>query len=172
MREVKVDDIEDGEEGFVEANDGERRAIARVLDLQALKSLTFAYRLRRHGGGRIGLEGRLRAAVTQTCVVSLEPVESDLDVPVDMEFWPPSLIDQLEREAADSDHALRDWPEPILDGKIDLGPVVYETLATALDPYPRAEGASVDWQSSEPRAEGGEKADSPFAVLARLKQDK
>ena len=39
---------------------------------------------------------------------------------------------------------LLDWPEAVVDGRIDLGPVIYESLATSLDPYPKRPGASFD----------------------------
>ena len=65
-------------------------------------------------------------------------------------------------------HGMVDWPEPIVEGKVDLGPVIYETLATALDPYPRREGASFEWPG-EADAPGTEQVRNPFAALARLK---
>jgi hypothetical protein len=49
---------------------------------------------------------------------------------------------------------------------LDLGPIVMEHFVLAIDPYPRAPGAELP--------DGGEGAadspDSPFAVLARLKE--
>jgi hypothetical protein len=166
-RHVKVDDIKDGAEGLITATPSECRAITKMLDLIALERLVLTYRLRPEGGGRIGLTGTLAARMKQTCVVSLEPIEATLEVPVEWEFWPAASIAALDREAEDKDHALRDWPEPIIDGKIDLGTVIYETLATALEPYPRREGAKLEWQAG-PESEG--QPEGPFAALARLKQ--
>ena len=166
-RHVKVADIKDGEEGLITATPSECRAIAKMLDLITLERLALTYRLRSEGGGRVGLTGTLAARMTQTCVVSLEPVEAHLEVPVELEFWPPASIAALHREAEDKDHALRDWPEPIVDGKIDLGTLLYETLATALEPYPQREGAQLEWQAG-PESEG--EPEGPFAALARLKQ--
>lgn len=169
-RPLKVDEIRDGASGEIAVNEPELGSIAEMLDLAALDRLTFAYRLDRRGGGRLFLSGTLRASVTQTCVVSLEPVEASLDVPVEMEFWPAELVPPAARNAADpGGTGLTDWPEVIRDGRIDLGPVIYETLATALDPYPKRQGASFDWAESE--GKGGEGAESgPFASLAALKR--
>jgi uncharacterized metal-binding protein YceD (DUF177 family) len=166
-RHVKVADIEDGEEGLITATPSECRAIAKMLDLVSLERLALTYRLRSEGGGRIGLTGTLAARMMQICVVSLEPVQAHLEVPVEWEFWPPASIAALDGGVEDKDHALREWPEPIVDGKIDLGTVIYETLATALEPYPRREGAQLEWQAAP---ESGGEPEGPFAALARLKQ--
>jgi len=57
----------------------------------------------------------------------------------------------------------------VVDGRIDLGPVIYETLATALEPYPKREGVSFDW-SQGPSEEAGSAKSGPFAALAALKR--
>ena len=168
--EMRVADIEENVPQTIEANASERDAIKALLDLVALDALRFDYRLRRGGGGRIHLSGRLLADVTQTCVVSLDPVPVAVNLPVDIEFWPQGLVADLERKAEDPGQAgLLDWPEAIVDGSIDLGPVVYETLATALDPYPKKEGASFQWSQGDRTAEDAESG--PFAALRKLKKD-
>ena len=171
VRPIRIDEIVDGANKEIATTAAERAAIKDLLDLQALKSLTFAYRLSRGAGGRLALSGRLKAELTQTCVITLEPVESALDVPVDVEFWPASLIARLDSAGEEpADHGRLDWPEPIEDGRIVLGPLIYETLATALDPYPRREGASFQWSqgSALEQAEAGQSG--PFAALAKLKR--
>jgi uncharacterized metal-binding protein YceD (DUF177 family) len=169
-RLLKVDEIRDGASGEIAVTEPELGSIAKMLDLVALDRLTFAYRLDRRGGGRLFLTGTVGASVTQTCVISLEPVEARLEVPVEMEFWPAGLVPTAAKNAADpGGTGLTDWPEIIRDGRIDLGPVIYETLATALDPYPKREGASLDWAEDE--AKDGESAGSGhFASLAALKR--
>jgi len=113
----------------------------------------------------------VKAAVTQTCVISLDAVESALDVAVEVEFWPVALIEERQSGAEEpGSHGPIDWPEPIADGKIDLGPVIYETLATALDPYPKREGASFQWSQGAAPDQRGEVRRGPFAALAKLKR--
>lgn len=169
QRKSRVLDIEDNAPQIIEATAAEREAIKTLLDLVALESLHFAYRLRRGGGGRVHLSGRLTADVTQTCVISLEPLEAHIDTPVEMEFWPEGLVADLEHNAADPGQAWHlEWPETIVDGTLDLGQVVYETLATALEPYPRKEDASFQWSqgtsvTDDPKAR-------PFAGLEQLKK--
>jgi uncharacterized metal-binding protein YceD (DUF177 family) len=168
-RRVRVIDIEDNVPHTIEPTSVEMAAVASPLDLAALSGLKLDYRLRRGGGGRVHLSGRLKADVTQTCVVSLEPVEASIDVPVEMEFWPEPLIEGLQKKAEDPGQtSVLDWPEPIIDGTIDLGRVLYETLATALDSYPRKAGASFQWSQGAAEPEAGESG--PFAALSQLKK--
>jgi uncharacterized metal-binding protein YceD (DUF177 family) len=169
-RPIRVDEIKDSAQGETHAAQSELAAIAKLLELKGLERLNFIYRLNRGAGHRLRLTGRLTASATQTCVVTLEPVEASLDVLVEAEFWPAELIEQLERSAEEpGGPGQLDWPEPIVDGKIDLGPFIYETLATSLDPYPRKQGASFDWSQGEGE-QGGAKESGPFAALAELKR--
>ena len=168
-RPLKVDEIKDSVQGEIVAMPSELAAIAKLLDLKGLGQLTFTYRLNHGGGDRLRLTGRLTASATQTCVVSLEPVESSIDVPAEAEFWREELIDQLQKSADEpGGPGHLDWPEQIVDGKIDLGPFIYETLATSLDPYPRKQGVSFDWSQGAP-GQGGS-GSGPFAALAGLKR--
>ena len=169
-RPLRVDEIRDGASGSIEATPAEMTAVAKLLELRALQDLTMTYRLSHAGAGRLRLKGELKATVTQTCVVSLEPVRSELAVPIEAEFWPAEMIAaHEEREEEQGGATLSDWPEPISDGRIDLGPLLYETLATSLDPYPKKEGVSFEWSQGgeEPKSEGGT---SPFAALGALKK--
>lgn len=169
-RQLRADDIEDGEEYATDTSKSEREAVARLLDLVALEALRFRGRFHFGGEGRLRLDGTLAAQVTQTCVVSLDPIESTIEVPVEADFWPQARIEALASTVDEAaSHGILDWPEPIVDGRIELGELLYETLATALDPYPRREGASFGWEeSSEAEASPG-RAGSPFAALSRLK---
>jgi hypothetical protein len=82
-RILRVDDIEDGEDYAVEASKSEREGIASLLELVALEALRFAGRFHFGGEGRLLLKGTLTARLTQTCVVSLEPVQSTIEAPAE-----------------------------------------------------------------------------------------
>ncbi len=169
-RIFKVDEIDDGASGKIVATRAEMDAIAALLDLARLEELTFDYRFTHGGSGRLRLAGHLKADVTQTCVVSLEPVDARVDVPLGVEFWPEALLQTAESSAElPGSVVMLDGPEPIVCGRIDLGAVAYETLATALDPYPKREGASFDWSQGEPN-QAQEAQSGPFAALAALKR--
>jgi len=167
-RPLKVDQIRDGTRAETAATKAEMEEIAHLLDLVALNRLDFSYRLDPRGEGRWRLAGELQADATQTCVVTLDPVEARLDVPLEVEFWPASQLKELESAEEPGSQGLIEWPEAVVEGRIDLGPVIYETLATALDPYPKREGASFDWSQAQPDKPGQDES-GPFAALATLK---
>jgi len=168
-RKVQLTAVEWGAEKSIEINEDERNAIIELLDLVDLDAVEFVYRLREGRGQRVHLTGRLRADVVQTCVVSLEPVPAAIDVLVEAEFWPPKKIAELQARAEDPAQGHEtDWPEPIDGDTINLGPLVYETLATALDPYPKKIGARFDW--SDARQSPETLKNNPFAALKELKK--
>jgi uncharacterized metal-binding protein YceD (DUF177 family) len=167
-RKLRLKDIQENVELRIDVTPEEVAEMVDLLDLVSLEGFDFTYRLRQGADARVFLTGHLEARATQTCVVTLDPVEADIDIPVTAEFWPAPRIAELERELADPEKTVPlDWPYAIEDGTIDLGPVVYESLATSLDPYPKKAGASFQWSQGP-----GEKGESgPFAALKRLKDN-
>lgn len=140
-----------------------RTRIAAALDLIACSRLEARYSLQPLAQGRYLLEGTIDADVVQTCVVTLEPVEGHISEPFEVEFRPwPSGAGVTEFDALEA----RDI-EPLEGDKIPVGRIVYEQLASAIDPYPRKEGAMLE-QPAE-KTEEVEEAVNPFAVLKQLK---
>jgi hypothetical protein len=146
-----------------EATAGERQAITSALGLLALNKLAADYRIRSVAGGAYRLSGKLRAEATQACVVSLEPVDARIESDFDVEVRP-----DLPEALSDEDLSVLSGPdlERLERGVVPVGRIVFETLSSALDPYPRREDAEFNWR--DPHAEEPGKA-SPFAVLSKLK---
>lgn len=142
----------------------ERDAIAASLELIALKSLVAAYRIAGLPGGGWRLSGSVDAEVVQSCIVTLEPVESRVSEKFETEFWDEDAASQPEGE---QDVLSGPEIETLENGLIPVGRIVIETLSAALDPYPRKEGAEFSWD--DPAAKD-EKKSSPFAVLAKIKK--
>jgi uncharacterized metal-binding protein YceD (DUF177 family) len=161
------------------ADETVRAAVAAHLELQEVGRLMATLTVAPTPGG-VELTGRFDADVTQTCVISLEPVKATLGGEIDRRFVnaprprpesagkdrkPRGKKDEPEEGWVDPDE---DVPDPILDGRIDLGAVVVEELALALDPYPRTSGASFkDLTAAQPMGEP--RRESPFAALAGFK---
>ena len=141
-------------------------AVARQLGLLGCRSLVASYTVRAMAGGTYFVDGHLSAGVTQACVVSLEPVEAEIDEDFAVEFRDPADIVPLTSSEAAFDPDEPDDPEPIRQGRLLLGPAILDHLLLALDPYPRKPGASLD----QSEAKAGEAApDNPFAALGKLK---
>jgi hypothetical protein len=150
-----------------EAAPDELARVAHALDLIACASLKAAYTIVPTVDGRFRLSGRLRAEIGQACVVTLEPVDSNVEEGFDVTFWPEE--DMPAPRGGEVDLNEEPEPEPIVAGQIDVGRVVFECLAAAIDPFPRKPGASLDWHSPAPADGTANKPESPFAVLARIK---
>lgn len=146
-----------------EATVGERQALSATLDLTSCESLAVEYVVRALGQGRYVLEGELTAHVTQVCVATLQPVRSRIAETFRIELWPDTPENFPIR--GESESPVLDAPdvEPLTDGRIPVGRLMTELLASALDPYPRAEGAEFRWQ--DPKAGDA----GPFAALSALK---
>lgn len=141
--------------------------IAEELDLLGCEALKAEFVLMPIGAGRYRMSGTLTARVTQSCVVTLEPVAQTIKEPFDLEFWPAGSLPEMGEEEVEA-LALPDV-EPIEHGWIQDGRVILELLASSLDPYPRKAGASLAWQDKADDA-GGEAA-NPFAALKKLKKE-
>src|SRR3546814_14367763 len=79
-------------EGFVrkiEADAGERAALAERLDLISLDRLEAKLHAKFVAGGPVvRVAGSFQASAAQSCVVTLEPVPAVLDEPVETRFGP------------------------------------------------------------------------------------
>lgn len=144
------------------ATEAERIALAKALDILSCDALEATYQITPVSGGGYRLEGGIDAAVTQACVVSLEPVAGRVAESFSVEF---------RREVKDGDTEgdveilTAVEVEPIENDRIGVGRIVYETLSAGLDPYPRKDDAAFGW--TDPKAAEG--AGNPFAVLKKLK---
>lgn len=133
-RPIRIDHIGEGEaHQHIAADADERRRLMGRFGLLALDSLSADYVLRRDAAGIVAT-GRLQAEVAQACVASGEPVPESVDEPFTLRFLPEGSVEggefELDDEAMDTMF--------YAGSSIDLGEVAAETLALALDPYPRS----------------------------------
>ncbi len=161
-----------GAEGLREqrrATEAERAAVAKALDILSCEELVAHYEIAPLGDGRFLLRGEVEADVTQACVVTLDPVPAHLVDRFAVELRPEDEVisgdGEGEREVLSGDDV-----EPIENGCIDAGRIVFEHISAVLDPYPRKPEAEFDWR--DPKAEEDAKAGGAFAALAKLKQPK
>lgn len=137
-RPERVDTIGPRErEIAVEANGDERERLARRFGLLSLDRLEAAFRVRREQAG-IKVSGRVLADLVQPCSASGEPVPAHIDEAVDLLFVESGSAapDEVELTADALDTI------EIENGVVDLGEAAAETVALALDPFPRAPNAA------------------------------
>ena len=139
----------------IQASPAECLAVAGRLLLPDIASIRCQFSLHLLPGGRIGAQGELQVALSQICVVTLEPFVAVIKERFRVRFVPEG------RESDDPDPESED-EIPYAGAVIDLGEAAVEQLALTLDPYPRSPGAEL------PDAATGD-ATSPFAALAALR---
>jgi len=149
----------------IEAGLIERKSMAEVAGLREIALANAALDVTPMGGGRFHVGGHVRARVGQTCVVTLQPIENEIDEPIDLVFAPPEQIPDLAElvDEANEEVETPDPPEPIVDGIIDLGRLATDALFLAIDPYPRRRDAVF-----EPPVEPADPDAHPFAALKAL----
>ena len=159
---VPLDSVRDGMRLDLIADEAERVATATRLGLPSIDRLEAHASLERDGD-KVRARGRVHASLDQRCVVTGDPVTAMVDEPFDILFMPEPAgrpEDEIELGQEDCDVVFHDG------AAIDLGAAIADTLALALDPYPRSAGAEAVLKEAGVITE--EQA-SPFAALAKLK---
>ena len=171
---IKLQEISgDGSDREKDFPADERAELAGRLGIVGVDALRVAIRIAPTSRDRYRLTGEVKAVVVQTCGVTLEPVQQAIREPLDQAYERGRVRSGLSGEAAELageisiDPMADDPPEIISGDAIDAGPIIEETVAMALDPFPRKPDAALDVsEAGNPEAPA---APSPFAALADLK---
>lgn len=175
---VPVEEIDVRPKTFTfEAGEQERADLARRLNVVSVEEARASVTAQK-AGGVIHAIGSVSAHVTQNCVVTLQPVQNVIED--EFEGWfgdKDSAVSfaraRNEREAKKG-HAEVEIleesvdPEPILNGKVDLGELATQYLSLGVDPYPRARDAASEYIEDEKAATQPRK--SPFEALKNWKE--
>jgi hypothetical protein len=147
-----------------------RSGLAALAGATDMPRLEAALDVVRHGNG-LRATGRVSATVGQICVVTLEPLQNEIDEAIDVIFAPAAGESAAAELAAEevADDALdgAEPPEVLADGAADIGAVAAEFLLLGIDPYPRKPGAAF----TPPEEQRGGTV-SPFAALEKLRNSK
>lgn len=184
-RPLRVEEVpKEGLDVSLSATKVERQVVAAEDGLEGLAKLEATLHVAPWRSGGLSVTGEMRARITQICVVTLDPFDSEIVEPIDVRFAPtvspmappasppPGTANRARRRFLPGAEAPTptiefggdEPPDPIIDGQIDLGALVAEFLALGLDPYPRKPG--VEFEGAPPLEDAGE---SPFAKLEALK---
>ncbi|MBD8469744.1 MULTISPECIES: YceD family protein [unclassified Sphingomonas] len=115
----------------------ERRKLAARFAILSVDLLEARFTIRRDTSGIVA-KGHVTAKVVQACSVTDEPLTATIDEPVALRFVDD--FGAVDGEIELSDDALD--TVPIDGGAVDLGEAAAETLALALDPFPRGPNAA------------------------------
>ena len=165
-RPVRIDSIgETGRTMTVSTTAAEGAALALRFDLLAVDQLSAEADVKRKGD-ELFVTGTLSATVVQACVATGVPLPATIAQAFALKFVPVLDVagDEVELDAADLDVIAYDG------AAIDLGEAVAETLALALDPFPRSPDAEAVLRAAGVKAEDDlEPEPGAFAGLAALK---
>jgi hypothetical protein len=154
---VAAEEIPEGGQHFeLEADEAARAAVAQVAGVVGLPRLQASFDLTRQGSHALRVLGTVSATVEQTCVVTLEPMQTEVEEAIDLLF---TTGDPAQHHESDDEEP----PEPLQDGIVDLAALATEFLLLGTNPHPRKPDAVF-----APPAMG-EPAGEAFAALAALK---
>lgn len=147
----------------IEADEAERAALARRFGLKAIGRLTAAASIVLRAGTPFA-EGEVQADVVQSCVVTDDPIPATVAEPFQIRFVAEAAVpaegEEIELSAEECDTVFYSG------GVIDLGEAAAETMALALDPFPRGPNADAALRDAGVIGEGEA---GPFGALKALK---
>jgi hypothetical protein len=150
----------------VEANEEERRLLAKRFNLVAIHGLGAHFFLSHaQEPGCISIEGEVRGEVVQSCVSTLKDVPESVHAQVKILLRPSqgTAIDETFEIDLESDIDT----EFYTDNVVDLGETAAQYLFLNLDPFPHAPDAPI--LSEEAKVE---KSNSLIQALKKLKEQK
>ena len=172
-----VDDMDGKHHALSISPDEEaRKRLAQRLNIVAIEDLKADITIK-HGAGAAAYHvvGKISADITQECVVTLEPIHNHLDDEFEGWFADPeaaiSIAKARHEKLTEKGHGEQpildeqDDPEPLVNGKIDLGELVTQYLSLSIDPYPHAEGVDFADVEDKKAADKDDPVRNPFAAL-------
>ena len=134
----------------------ELTALADRFGFNAVASLDVRLEIARVGPDAWDVKGRLQAQIVQPCIVTGDPVPETVDFAIEERYV----------RAADEDDEIvvgLEDSEPLVDGCIELGEMVAQSLALAANAWPRTADAPDEFKA------GNVEEAHPFASLGSLK---
>lgn len=160
---------EDGVVVELTATAVEREALRVRFDLVGLSSLSASAGIEKDMMELV-LAGTIEADVAQTCVVTLKPVASRLEVPFERRYRRRDDHEKLMASGKAREMDEEEIEFDLLDGDdIDVGEAIAEEFYLALDPYPRAADADQALAGMQAKT-GTDPGDRPASPFEKLRQ--
>ena len=142
----------------IDADERQREALARIHGLESVERYQAELLVSPWKRNGVQVEGSVRAKITQSCVVTLDPIQSTIDEIVEGLFLPEdSKLGRLGVQTAGEivlDVEGPDSPETFSGDTIDVGALAEEFFGLAIDPYPRKSEASLSIPDGNPQPAG------------------
>ena len=142
--------------GALVADDPELAALSDRFGFVEIDRLDVSVEIARVGPDTWDVKGRLQARLVQPCIVTGDPVPETVDFDIEERYVRASYEDEEVVVGLDDS-------EPLVDGSIELGEMVAQSLALAVNAWPRTVDAPDEFKA-------GDVEDAhPFASLGSLK---
>ena len=146
-------------------NSSDTKLLAKECNLLALKKLSFAGKLQRVQKDNWKLKAYLKALVTQPCVNTLQPIDTQILSTVERLF-----IKDWEGSRNRTDETVLNADYEILTNKINLLDIITEEIILNAPLYPRS-GVEADSSLSESSLNPSKNTNiKPFSVLSTLRK--
>jgi uncharacterized metal-binding protein YceD (DUF177 family) len=155
------------------ASEAERAALAKWAGVVSVEKLDVRVQITKLESNRFGLAFALTADVTQSCVVTLDPVPGHIEHSFSRELVFTGTVPRQRADSSpvESEAVLgfnleegEEGPDEITSLHQDLAVPALEEFVLSLDPYPRRQGVEF-----APKTGESDPPQSPFAVLKTLK---
>lgn len=154
----------------IDADEEQRKALAGIHGLREVRKLVAKLDVTAWKKGGVKVSGSVSAQLVQSCIVTLEPVEETVEEKISAVYLPEGSRLSVPQRSAEGEILLDpsgdDAPELFSGDIVDVGVLAEEFFTLGINPYPRAEGASV--QSGNEEAE--EKRGPLYEKLQALRQ--
>lgn len=155
----------------LEADDEEKRHLADRWGVSSVESVTADLEVIRWKRDGVRIKGTVEAHITQSCVVTLDPVTTQIVENIEALFVPEgSRLARVETSDIGEmiiDAEGPDAPETYQGDIIDVAQICEEFIVLSIDPYPRLEGVSMPAEANVPDED--DEVESPFAGLSEYK---
>ncbi len=153
------------------ASENECLALLQHFSLVAVDFLVAELQLTRWRRKGAALRGTVTAKISQRCVISLEPVDQQIEEEINILYVEEGSPFAKQPSDASGELVLdpegNDLPETLSSDVIRIDEVILEALALAIDPYPRLRGVELSAEFISSDGDNDRPA-SPFAVLDKL----
>lgn len=158
----------------------EIQALTAFLNIESIENVQAEFTLTQAKGAyNVQVEGRVQAKVNQLCVITLDPISSQVDESFEAYYadYTAAVPFSAAKKALYAKFGMaeipvldeKDDPEPMERGMIDLGELATQYLSLAVDPYAQKEGAVNEDAAAYLLDEAEQRnAENPFAALKGL----